>query len=92
MVILQVFVLDKTYHPVLRDSALVHPQCTTSCTFFKGYFFVSCFPTIPLKRTKLKYGTIKLKAYEKTIWRIELGAIYPLGPKNSLSVHPENAL
>ena len=35
---------------------------------------------------------MKLKAYEKTIWRIELSAIYPLGPKGSLSVHPENAL
>ena len=35
---------------------------------------------------------MKLKAYEKTIWRIELSAIYPLGPKGSLSMHPENAL
>ena len=27
-----------------------------------------------------------IKAYEKIIWRIELGAIYLLGPKGSLLV------
>ena len=47
---------------------------------------------MPLNRTKLKYGTMKLKAYEKIIWMIELGPIYFLGPKGSLSVHPEIAL
>ena len=35
---------------------------------------------------------MKLKAYEKIIRMIELGAIYLLGPKGSLSVHPESAL
>ena len=45
-----------------------------------------------LHRTKLKYGTMKLKANEKIIWMIELGAIYLLRPKGSLSVHPERAL
>ena len=31
----------------------------------------SCFLTMSLNRTKLKYGTMKLKAYEKIIWMIE---------------------
>ena len=48
--------------------------------------------TMYLNRTKLKYGTMKRKAYEKIIWMIELGAIYLLGPKFSLSVHPECAI
>ena len=47
---------------------------------------------MPLNRTKLKYGTINLKAYEKIIWMIELGAIYLLGLKGSLFLHPESAL
>ena len=47
---------------------------------------MSCFPTISLNRTKLKYGTLKLKAYEIK-WMIELGAIFFLGPKGSLLVH-----
>ena len=88
MIIVQVFVFDKTYHPVLRDSALVHPESATSVHpkvhFFKVYFFVSCFPTMPLNRTKLKYRTMKLKAYEKLIWMIELGAMYLLGLKGFL--------
>ena len=96
MIILEVFVFDKTYHLVLRDSALVHPEITPSVhprmPFFKVYFFVSCFPTIPINRTKLKYGNMKLKAYEKIIWIIELGAIYLLGPKGSLLVHPESPI
>ena len=50
MIILQDFVFDKTYHLVLKDSALVHPVCAPSVHprvhFFKGYFFVSCFPTM----------------------------------------------
>ena len=62
--ILQVFVFDKTYHPVLSDSALVHPKSATSVHlkvhFVKIYFLVSCFPTTPLNRTKLKCGTMKL--------------------------------
>ena len=65
MIILQIFVFDKTYHLVLRDSALVHPESAPSVHprvhFFKVYSFVSCFLTVPLNRTKLKYGTIKLK-------------------------------
>ena len=36
---------------------------------------------MPLNRTKLKYGTMMLKAYEKIIWMIELGAMHLLGPK-----------
>ena len=31
---------------------------------------MSCFPAIPLNRTKLKYETMNLKAYEKIIWMI----------------------
>ena len=34
---------------------------------------------------------MKLKAYEKIILMIEFGAIYLLGPKSSLLVHPECA-
>ena len=45
-----------------------------------------------LNRTKLKYGAMKLKTYEKIIWMIVLGAIYLLGPKGSLLVHPKSAL
>ena len=96
MIILEVFVFDKTYHLVLRDSALVHPEIALSVyprmPFFKVYFFVSCFPTVPLNRTKLRYGNMKLKAYEKIIWIIELGAIYLLRPKGSLLVHPESPI
>ena len=95
MIILQAFAFDKTYHLVLKDSALVQPESAPSVHlrvhFFKVYFFVSCFPTIPLNRTKLEHGTMKLKAYEKIIWMIKLGAIYLLGLKRSLLVHPESA-
>ena len=44
-----------------------------------------------LNRTKLKYGTMKLKAYKRFMWMIELEAIYFLGPKGSLLLHPESA-
>ena len=44
-----------------------------------------------LNRTKLKYGTMKLKAYKNLMWMIELEAIYLLGPKGSLLLHPESA-
>ena len=85
MIILQVFVFDKTYHLVLKDFTLVHPESAPlvhpRAHFFKVYFFVGCFPTISLNRTKPKYKTMKLKAYEKVIWMIELGAIYLLEPK-----------
>ena len=47
---------------------------------------------MPIYRTKLKYETMKLKAYEKIIWMIELGAIYLLELKSSLLVHPESAI
>ena len=47
---------------------------------------------MPLNRTKLKYGNMKLKTYEKIIWMIELGAMYLLGPKGYLLVDPESAL
>ena len=33
---------------------------------------------------------MKLKAYEKIIWIIELGAIYLLRPKRSRLVHPKS--
>ena len=33
---------------------------------------------------------MKLKAYEKFIWMIELGAIYLLELKRSFLVHPES--
>ena len=96
MIILQVFIFDKTYHLVLRDYALVHRKSAFSrqprMHFFKLYFFVSCFLTMPLNRIKLKYGTMKLKAYEKIMWMIEIGAIYLLRLKGSLLVHPESAL
>ena len=83
MITLQIFVFDKTHHLVLRDSTLVHPESAPS--------FDSCFPTVPLNRTKLKYGTMKLKTYEKFIWMIEPGAIYPLRVKGCFLVHPESA-
>ena len=35
---------------------------------------------------------MKLKAYEKIIWMIELGAIYVLGRKVSILLHPESIL
>ena len=35
---------------------------------------------------------MKLRAHEKIIWMIELGAIYLLGLKGSFLVHPESAL
>ena len=96
VIILQVFVFDKTYHLVLKDSILAHPESAPSVHsrvyFFKVCFFVSCFPTISLNRTKLKYGIIKLKANEKITWLVGLGAIYLLGPKGSLLVHPECAI
>ena len=47
---------------------------------------------MPLNRIKLKYGTMKLKAYEKIMWMIEIGAIYLLRLNGSLLVHPESAL
>ena len=47
---------------------------------------------MPLNRTKLKDKIMKLNAYEKIIWMIELGAICPLGPKGSLLVHPQGVL
>ena len=96
MIILQVFVFDKTYHLVLKDSTLVHsesaPSVHSRVHFLKVYVFVSCFPTISLNRTKLKYGNLKLKAYEKIIWMIGLGAINLLGSKGSLLMHPECAI
>ena len=96
MIIQQIFVFDKTYHLVLKDSTLVYPKSAQSVHprvhFFKVYFFVSCFLTMPLNRTKLKYITMNLKAYEKIIWMIEFGAIYLLGPKSYLLVHPECAI
>ena len=95
MIILQVFVFDKASSGS-KNSSLVHPESAPSghpkVHFLKVYFFVSCFPTIPLNRTKLKYGTMKLKAFEKITWMIELGAIYLLGPKGSLSVQSESSL
>ena len=96
MIILQVFVFDKTYHLILRDYAFVHPKSAPSVHprvhLLKVYFFVSCFPTMPLNRTKLKYGTMKLKVYEEIMWMIELGAMYLLGLKGSVLVHLESAL
>ena len=95
MVILQIFVFDKTCHLVLGDSALVYPESAPSVHprvhFFKVYSFVSCFLKVPLNRTKLKYGTTKLKTYEKFISMIEPGAIYPFGVKVYFLVHPESA-
>ena len=91
-----IFLFLIKHHPVLRDSALGHPKSAHSVQlrvhFFKVYYFVSCFPTVPLNRTKLKYGIMKLKAYKKIKWMIELGATYVLRPKCSLSVCPESGL
>ena len=65
------FGFDKTYHQVLKVCALVHPGNAPSVHprvhFLKLNSFVTCFPTVPLNRTKLKYGTMKLKTYEKPI-------------------------
>ena len=69
MTILQVSVFDKTYHLVLRDSTLEHPESAPSAHprvhFLKVCFFVNCLSTMSLNRTKLKYENMKLKAYEK---------------------------
>ena len=73
-------------HP--EGALSVHPRVY----FFKVYFFVSCFPKMPLNRTELTYRNMKLRAYEKVIWMIELGAMYLLGPKVSVLVHPESVL
>ena len=73
----------------------MHPKSAPSVQprvyFFKVYFFASCFPNMYSNRTTLKYGTRKLKAYEKIKWMIALGAIYLLRPKISLLVLPECA-
>ena len=66
----------------------MHPESGT----LKVYFFVSCFSAMSLNRTKLKSGTRKLKAYEKIMWMIKLGAIYLIEQKSSLLVHPECTL
>ena len=98
MIIMQAFVFNKTYHLVLRDSALVHPERAPSVHpkvyLFAVYFFVTCFffPRMPLNRTNLIYGTMKLKADAKFVWMIDLHAIYLLGPKSSLLVDPESVL
>ena len=67
MIILQIFVFDKTSHLVLRDSTFVHtesaPSACPTMDFFKVYSFVSCFLTVPLYRTKLKDDAMKLKTY-----------------------------
>ena len=83
MILLQDFLFDKIYHLVLRDSASVHLKRTPSvylrAYLFKVYSFVSCFPKMHLIRIKLKYGTMKLKAYEKIVSMIELGANISIG-------------
>ena len=86
MTILQVLVFDKTYFLVLRNSTSVHPERAPSSRV------VSCIPTISLTRTKLKYGAMKLKAYEKFIWMVDLGAVDLLRLKGSFIMHPESAL
>ena len=91
MIILQDFGFDKTYHLALKKFTLVHPE-SVFMHFFKEYFFVSCFPTISLNKTKPKYGTMKLKAYEKIMWMSELVAIYLLGPTGSLLLHLKCAI
>ena len=53
---------------------------------------MNCFPIMPLNRTKLKYGAMKLQAYENIVWMVEFGAIYLLGIKGSFLVHPDSAL
>ena len=73
-------------HP--KNTSSVHPTVHVS----RVYFFMSCFPTMPLNRTKLKYGTMMLKAYETFKWMIELDVEYLLGLKSSLLVHPESVL
>ena len=98
MIILQVFVSDKTSYLVLRRSTLVHPRSSpsvhTRVHFFKVQFFVNCFPTMPLYRTKLKHWTKilhrKLKAYEKIRRMIKLGAIYIPGQKGSFLGHRQS--
>ena len=71
----------------LESAPSVHPRIH----FYKVYSFVSCFPTMVLNRTKLKYGAMKLKAFEKFIWMIGFGVIYLVGLKGSFLVHPKSA-
>ena len=96
VIILQVFVFDKTYHFFLSKTAWAHSESSPSVrpwmNVFKVNFSVSCFQAMPLNRTKLRYGSMKVKAYEKSIWMIELSAIYILKIKGSFLVHPESAL
>ena len=74
----------------------MHPKCSPSVHprvyIFKVYFSVSYFLIMTLNRTKLKYGTIKLKAYGNIIWIIELDVIYLLGLKVFLLLLSESAL
>ena len=95
MIFLQVFVFNKTYHVVLRDSGLMHPESAPSVhsrVNLLKYTSMRAVPTILLNRTKQKYRDMKLKIYEKSIWMIELAAIYLVGSKGSLLAHPESAL
>ena len=76
LIALQVFVFDKTYHLILRDSALVYTEIASSVhhrvLFFKVHSFVDCFPTVPFNKAKLKRENMKLKAYKKIKRIIEL--------------------
>ena len=50
-----------------------------------------------IHRTKLNYGILKIKAYEKIIWMIELGTKYIFSDKSvflysTLKVHSERSL
>ena len=45
---------------------------------------------MPLNRTKLRYGTIMLKAYEKFIWMTEFGAIIVIRNAKMVWKHEPN--
>ena len=65
---MQALFFDKTYHPILRDSAYCILKVHHRVHFFKVYSFVTVPPTVPLNnRTKVKHGTLELKTHEKFI-------------------------
>ena len=69
IIILNVFVLDKTYHLVLRDSALVYPENARSVHprvhFFKIYFFVNFFVSFYLPFCFIYSSVLKSDLFKK---------------------------
>ena len=86
---------SKTYKLVLRGSALVDPKSAPPVHprvhFLKISSFFNCFPSMPLNRTKVKYGAMILKNYENFLWIAETSAVSPQ-TKGLFLVDPESSL